>query len=307
MAHYLAAHPGLFMARKEMHFFGSDLQFGRQFYRRTQDEYLQEFRGGNGRRLAAEASVWYLFSTRAAWEIKAFSPDARILIMLREPAEMLHSLYGYFRFDGNEFLPTFAEALAAEPERRGGRRLGRRTYFPQGLAYRQTVRYAEQVQRYFEVFGRSRVRVVIYDDFAADAAAVCRETLEFLGLDPSRLKTDFAIVNPARQARNSVLQALLRDPLVRSAALAVRPWLPRFAFTAIQAVEARVSRFNVRPAPRPPLDPVLRRQLRRDFAPENAALSRLLGRDLVAWQEHDHPGEKPAPLPVWFRGAVAAH
>ena len=46
------------------------------------------------------------FSAGAA-EINAFNPDARIIMILREPAEMLYSLYHQFRFDGNERLPAF--------------------------------------------------------------------------------------------------------------------------------------------------------------------------------------------------------
>ena len=88
-----------------------------------------------------------------------------------------------FFFDGNEPLPTFEQALAAETDRSGGRRLCRQTYFAQGLAYRRVVRYTEQVRRYFEVFGRERVHVIIYDDFAADVSAAYRQTLDFLGLE----------------------------------------------------------------------------------------------------------------------------
>ncbi len=127
MAHYLAGHPEIFMARKEMHFFGSDLRFGTQFYRRDQAAYLEEYKSWNGQTHAAEASVWYLFSKRAAEEIHAFNPEARIIILLREPAEMLYSLYYQFRFDGNEYLPSFEEALRAEGERVAGRSVGRRT------------------------------------------------------------------------------------------------------------------------------------------------------------------------------------
>ena len=171
MDQYLAAHPDIYMAKKEMHAFGSDLRFGPQFYRRDQEAYLAEFAARNGERHAGEASVWYLFSTQAAAEIHAFNPEARIIIMLREPAEMLYSLYYQFRFDGNEHLPTFEEALAAEDERRAGRRITRQTYLAQGLVYRDTARYTEQVRRYFDVFGRERVHVIIYDDLAADVRA----------------------------------------------------------------------------------------------------------------------------------------
>lgn len=92
MHQYLAAHPDIYMAKKEMHTFGGDLRFGPQFYRRNLHEYLAEFAARQGQRRAGEASVWYLFSTQAAAEIHAFNPEARIIIMLREPAEMLHSL-----------------------------------------------------------------------------------------------------------------------------------------------------------------------------------------------------------------------
>jgi hypothetical protein len=66
MADYLAGHPEIYMARKEMHFFGADLRFGPQFFRRDLAAYLAEFDAWKGQRHAGEASVWYLFSTRAA-------------------------------------------------------------------------------------------------------------------------------------------------------------------------------------------------------------------------------------------------
>src|SRR5215472_18741131 len=93
MGQFLSAHPDIFMARKEMHFFGRDLRFGRRFYRRNLDAYLSEFTGAESRKRAGEASVWYLSSRTAAAEIKEFNPDSRIIIMLREPVEMMFSLF----------------------------------------------------------------------------------------------------------------------------------------------------------------------------------------------------------------------
>ena len=161
---------------------------------------------------AGESSVWYLFSRRAAAEIKAFNPDSRIIIMLRDPVEMLHSLYYQYRCDGNEQLPTFDQALGAEADRRAGKRIARQAYFVQGLLYREVVRYADQVRRYFDVFGRDRVRVIIYDDFVLDAAGTYRDTLEFLEISSSRLDNVFKVVNPSRPsgARNSRRCSMIR-------------------------------------------------------------------------------------------------
>ena len=300
MADYLAAHPEIYMARKEMHFFGADLRFGPQFFRRDLAAYLAEFDAWNGQRHAGEASPWYLFSTRAAAEIKAFSPEARIIVMLREPVEMLHSLYYYFRYDGNEPLPTFEQALAAEADRLCGRRLCRQTYLAQGLAYRQVVRYTDQVRRYFETFGRERVHVIIFDDFATDTFAVYRQTLGFLGVESKGGDPGFAVVNPAKRIRSPALRAAMGDPLVRSAVLALRPWMPRAVFAALQRIDERVRQFNASVQRRPPLAPDLRAQLKREFAPEVERLSELLGRDLTHWSREQPSLPERGTIPVWL-------
>jgi len=283
MDQYLAAHPDIYMAKKEMHVFGSDLRFGPQFYRRDPEAYLAEFSARNGEHRGGEASVWYLLSTEAAAEIHAFNPEARIVIMLREPAEMLYSLYYQFRFDGNEHLPTFEEALAAEDERRAGRRMTRQTYLAQGLVYREAARYTEQVRRYLNVFGRERVHVIIYDDLVADVRAVYCQALEFLGVDPTCIETDFRVINGNKSVKHSALRGLLNDPLLRSTAVALGRRLPRPVFAALHDVERRLWKLNSRSEKRAPLAAEVRAQLKREFAPEVERLSALLGRDLTHW------------------------
>jgi hypothetical protein len=265
MDQYLAAHPQVFMAKKEMHGFGADLRFGAQFYRRDLAAYLEEFASRKG-------------------EIRhAFNPEARIIIMLREPAEMLYSLYSQFRYDGNEHLRSFEQALAAEDDRRAGRQITRQTYFPQGLVYRDTARYTEQVRRYFDIFGREQVLVIIYDDLRADVRATYCRVLDFLGVDSSRIATDFKVVNGNKSVKHSVLRGRLNDPLVRSTAVAIGRRLPRPVFTALHDAERRLWKLNSRPERRLPLAPELRAQLKREFAPEVERLSQLLGRDLTHW------------------------
>jgi hypothetical protein len=291
MNQYLGQHPDLYMAKKEMHFFGRDLHFGPQFYRRDRDAYLAEFNAWNGQAHAGEASVWYLFSEQAAAEIKAFNPEARIIIMLRDPVEMLYSLYYQFRADGNEHLPTFATALSAQEDRRASRNLGRRTYLCQGLVYDEVAGYTAQIRRYFEAFGRARVHVVIYDDFAAETDVVLKGVLDFLGVDSTRIGDSFRVVNGNKSAKSPLFQAILGDPLVRGTAIALRSWLPRPVFTALQKTESQLLKFNARPEKRPRLDPDLRASLKRQFQPEIERLSELLSRDLTHWTRD--PALKP--------------
>jgi hypothetical protein len=286
---YLSSHSDVFISNKEMHHFGSDLNFGPQFYRRDLKAYLAEFEGWDGQASVGETSVWYLYSQRAAAEIKAFNPEARIIIMLREPVATLYSLYHQFRCDGNEHLRTFEEALAAEDDRRAGRRIPRQCFFPQGLVYRSITRYTEQVKRYFDVFGRERVRVIIYDDFAADTPGVYRNTLDFLGVCPSRIdpNIDFGVINGNQTVKSPVLRAILQDPFVRGTAIALRSRLPKPVFAVIQKAGLQLSSFNVRAKKRLELAPELQRSLRREFVPEVERLSDLLGRDLTHWSNPD--------------------
>ncbi len=287
MSVFLGAHPEIFMARKEMHVFGADLRFSAHFYRRNLFDYAKEFSGRKNQRMSGEASVWYLLSRFAATQIRQFNPDARILIMLREPVEMMYSLYHQFRYDGNEHLPTFEEALAAENDRRAGKRISRQTYFAQGLLYREAANYTEQVRRYFHVFGRDRVRVVLYDDFASDTPSVYRRTLEFFGAKELDFQPEFKVVNGSKSVRSGVLRAILRDPRIWVAGLAIRSFTPQFVFTAMQRVETRLRRMNASPQKRQPLAPGLRAQLKGEFTAEIDRLGELLGRDLTCWKE-DH-------------------
>jgi len=284
------------MARKEMHYFGGDLRWGPQIFRRQAQDYRKEFEAWNGQARAGEASVWYLYSNHAAAEIKAYNPRSRIIIMVREPSDMLHALYSQFRVDGNEHLPTFGEALAAEPDRRAGRRCTRHTYFRPGLQYHAVAGFTRQIQRYFEVFGREQVQVVLYDDFAADTAAVYRRMLDFLGVAPIRMPEGFPVINGNHRVRSPLLRNLMSDPLVRGTAVALRSWMPRRLFTTLQRFESRLMQMNFRPATRPPMDEELRRRLKQDFVPEVERLGELLGRDLSHWSNRKTPMPEPVPV-----------
>ncbi len=284
LGQFLGSHPDVFMARKEMHHFGSDLRFGPQFYRRDLAAYLSEFAAAGRRQaIAGEASVWYLASTSAARELKAFNPDSRIIIMLREPSETMYSMFSQFRFDGNEHLFSFEEALAAEPERHAGRMISRETYLAQGLCYRHSVRFVDQISRFLEIFGRDRVHVILHEDMAATPGAVGRDVFEFLGVDPRRGGRRLTKFNEAKVVRSRSMRLLQHNARLRSFVLACRPFFPPVLFSLLQKADAGMRTLNSTPRRRPAMDSVLRRQLRAEFAPEVERLGRLLDRDLAHW------------------------
>src|SRR3990172_12275584 len=175
---YLKQHPEIFMPeKKESHFFSTDLKS--PMFIRDKEIYLSLFSGAKDEKRVGEASVWYLYSKNAASEIKEFSPSASIIIMLRNPVDMLYSQHSQFLYNCNENISSFEEALNAEEDRRRGLRIPPGVHFVESLFYRETVQYTEQVERYFNIFGRENVHIIIYDDFRNNTANVYRESLRF--------------------------------------------------------------------------------------------------------------------------------
>jgi hypothetical protein len=282
MNDYLKQHPEIFIPEaKELHFFGTDLEFNRP--RRTQEEYLSYFAGVKSEKRVGEASVWYLYSRNAANEMKRFSPSADIIIMLRNPVDVLYSQHSQFLYNGNEDIIDFESALNAGDDRKKGLRIPHTASFVEGLFYRETAKYTPQIQRYLDVFDWENVHIIIFDDFKSDTAKTYRETLRFLEVSLD-FQPDFEVVNPNKRVRSIVLRYFYQPPAQTKRWL----WLVK-AFlmprSVRRALRQGLKQYNTIYVPRPPLDPELRKRLQTEFAPEVERLSQLLGRDLTHWSK----------------------
>lgn len=282
MHHYLGTHPEVFMSEpKEPHRFGSDLDLSGPRYdqmRNDLDAYLGIFAAGAGSTWVGEASPGYLCSEVAASEIREFSPEARILVMLRPPSEVIASLHHLFVNDGNEDLPL-AEALAAEPARMNGDRLPPRMHSRHGLYYRRNVRFPEQLRRFMDAFGPERVKVVLLEDLRRDSESTFSDVCRFLGVDDT-FKPPLEPVNSARTPRNRALAGVLQEPpsALRALGRVTRP----VAEPLVRWVRDR----NTSTA-RPDYDLELLRRLDEEFAPMVEELGELIDRDLNHWK-HAH-------------------
>jgi hypothetical protein len=275
---YLRQHPDVFMApSKEPNYFGSDLVRLRT-PRPTLDQYLAYFADAGDARRVGEASVRYLHSRSAAAEIRDFAPDAQAIIMLRDPVEMMYSMHAELLFIGAEDIADFADALDAEPDRLEGRRIPPGANKPAALYYRQSARFAEQVERYFEALGREKVHVIIYDDFRDDPLGAYRSVLRFLGVDDAFMPV-MKVMNPNKRPRSRLLRRVVSNPpswVRRIARVALPPSMRRRAYRSAMTLNARIEA-------RRPMDRELRAALRAEFADEVRRLGALLGRDLSGW------------------------
>jgi hypothetical protein len=93
LAEYLREHPGIFFSDpKEPHYFAKDFHGYQPAYATDWDKYLALFSGHTPTQLrSGEGSVWYFYYDNALANIRRSIPDAKLIVMVREPADMLHS------------------------------------------------------------------------------------------------------------------------------------------------------------------------------------------------------------------------
>lgn len=174
----LAAHPRIAApARKELHFFDDD-----EAYARGIRAYRRQFPATPPGILTFEATPSYLFIEPAAARIHRHLPDARIVIVLRDPVRRAYSAWNMFHgFDpGSGFMRLrdergFAEAVDDEL---AGRPV------PTAHRYLARGRYAPQLKRFHDLFGRDRVQVFAYPLMQRDPAAVANAILRAVDLPP---------------------------------------------------------------------------------------------------------------------------
>lgn len=279
---YLSGHPQVFFPHgdsknyfrvKEPHYFAPDRHLPERVSIKSLEEYLALYRGSEAYRYRGDASASYLFSHDAPRLIKDFCGDARILIMLRPPVEMMHSKHRHLRrlF---EDIPDFYEAVAASDDRRHGRRIPPGCDEDTWLDYIMPCQFTPQVEAYQQIFGHDAVKVILLEDFVSRPKQTWLKVVEFLDINRTYLP-DFTVHNETR--RRGVLEriasAVYSQPAINKVAHRIIPrQFSRRALSAIRAIDHH-KEYDVK-----------REQALYDLCrPDVERLSVLLGRDLSHW------------------------
>jgi len=124
------------------------------------------YQGARPGQVLGEDSVTYLGSPRALERLARHAPDAKILIVLRDPVERLRSHYWHWVRTGRAFV-SLEDTLRLQQ----GSVLLRRSY------------YEEQLRDCFDIVGRDRVHVLLFERLVQDQRAALAGVHEFLGLE----------------------------------------------------------------------------------------------------------------------------
>ena len=149
----------------------------------TRVEYLAFFADAPADAVCvAEASPMYLYSSEAPQQIAALNADARIVIVLRDPVQLVRSMHMQNVESRIEPFFDLESALAAESLRSAGVPVPRRQQHTTHAYLRYTAigTYAPQLQRYFAVFPRRQIHVMIFERLLSAQQEELSRLLEFL-------------------------------------------------------------------------------------------------------------------------------
>jgi hypothetical protein len=290
--HHLDSHPQVYMSPvKEPKFFafeGEEADFrgpppedlsggtGAPWAITDLEAYRALFGGVTDETAVGEASTLYLYyNEKTAERIRRRVPEAKLIAVLRDPAERAYSHFLFMRSHGREPLADFARALDAEEER------VRERWWP-AFHYTRAGFYHEQLSRYFELFGREQIRIYLYEDLKTDPSGVTRDVFRFLGVDDAFVPDGMSVRhNPSGIPKSSSLYAFLYSGFRRARPF-VEPHLPKGLRHRVPRLVASLKTRNL---DKPRLLPEVRGRLIGEYREDVLRLQDLIGRDLSSWLE----------------------
>ena len=277
---WLRAHPEVcFSTPKGPGYFATDFENYR--YIKSMDAYQGCFsEATEAHRVLGDGSTWYLYSNEAVPNILEYNPNAKFIVILRNPIEHVRSFHNTLFHQANEDLEDFETAWNSQERRRRGELIPESCMEPKFLQYGKMSAFGWQIERLFEWVDRERVLILLYDEHVATPDLTYGAALKFLGLPPDG-RTEFPVAIPHLKPRSWTLSRwALRPSRLRSS---VGRGLRRVLNVESLGVTNLLRKLNYVTHERRPVTDELRMKLAAHFAGDIRQLSILIGKELEFW------------------------
>lgn len=270
---YLQEHPQIFMSQvKETNFLEKDwenLPPEKQNKNGivTVEKYAELFRDVKDEKAIGEASPNYLFHYESsAARIKKYVPEAKLIVVLRNPVERAYS----------DYLMHLRDAI-------GYRSLSDQIKYSSHKSFiLQKGFYYLPLKHYFEQFGRGQIQVFFYDDLCKDPQLFMQEMYKFLEVDakftPNTTKKAQIAKVPKNKTVNNLLQR--KNMLRNTVAKIMKTVVP---LETRQKLRDRLIELNSHAKKEVPLSKKERQQLIELYREDILNLQDLVERDLSSW------------------------
>lgn len=172
------------------------------------DYYLHTFFQQPCKKLLVEKSTSYIESKQAAERIYNYFPDAKIVILLRNPVQRAISNYRFSRENGIETL-EFAEAIKQEGQRNDEYETG--TFSVSPFAYMRRGQYIDYIAYYQSYFPKDQIKILVKEQFIS-SQGVFDDLCDFLGIGTFRPRGLKKTIN-ASDAADPILSTTLQRQL----------------------------------------------------------------------------------------------
>jgi hypothetical protein len=287
----LARHPGLSLSSvKEPKYFlcgdappplylGPGDAHSRREWVWRRDHYLALFAYAPGDVLVGESTPLYLNDPAALLRIQTVKPDAKLIVVIRDPVDRAYSNWMHLWSDGLEPEADFITAVAMEDARQ------RRGWAP-FWRYRSLGLYGRQLAHARTLFPADQLHVLRYRDLVESPEQTLASVWDFLGVHSSPLPDV-----PRDNVKPFVPDTLRSRSIARAVRVGAR--LGSLGPPEIwRAVEKRLlATLQSRVERRPSLNPEQRRQVQGYFLDDLSLLEQLTGRDFSDWRGETGRGD----------------
>lgn len=198
--YYLTQHPRINDTfAKEVHYFSGGIFEGKDNFCNGINWYKAHFAKMTPNKATSiniDATPMYLFNPDVPVRIKSLTPDAKMIVLLRDPVERAISHYFHTVRHGFEDL-GITEAFESENERLSNIIQTGDFNHPdyRVFSYLTRGRYFEQLKRYESVFSKSQLLILSSEAFYKDPATIVSQVFEFLELEPCTTTIDYTAKN----------------------------------------------------------------------------------------------------------------
>jgi len=267
----LLEHPQINIPKeKSLFFFNTD--YGNQYVKDNWSNWSKGFEWYLSRlppveknKIRGEFGISYLHDPIAYKRIKKVFPNTKILVSLRNPVEMVYSLYWYNAATVEAKVPsTFEKAVEK------GLFINRGKYF-------------SHIKKFYSVFSKENVHIIIFDDIKEKPEKVVQNLYRFLNVNQE--------FKPGVLRKKVYSSIGNRSVLLKNICYTVFSWINKFKITWLRdfllenPIFYRVySAVNVKSKKYPPLDDETKNMLREYYKKDIEKLEKLIGIELCKWK-----------------------
>jgi len=273
-------HPNIYVPLEfEPQYFCTDFQTIADY---TPESYLQLFAGAAEQHQAVgEKSVIYLYSDVAIENILEFDPNARLILMLRNPVDLVYSWHSQLYYSFLENIGDFKSAWNMQESRQQGKNIPERCPVPFALQYREIGLLGKYTARLLAKAPRDQIKIIFMEDVHADNEKIYRETLEFLNVEYAPRRDPRKLNSNKRHRSRWLGSHLAHDSMSKTSRVINR--IEKLPLIRNTNFRYHLHEWNKIEYKRPPLAPDMREYLVKEFSDDVRELSELTGRNLDHW------------------------